>query len=147
MHDWSTMVSNVQDHIRGLNFGYKVALRDEGVTYLNKLGKFVGKNELEVVDKKGRASVISAARFVIAVGGRPTRLDIPGGEHAISSDDLFMLVSHNDQTHSMSCSLPHLQHNSIGCIRVEGSSRQDLCLGCGVCCFGMCWFFNWFEEW
>jgi hypothetical protein len=28
-----------QDHIKGINFGYRVELREEGVTYLNKLGK------------------------------------------------------------------------------------------------------------
>ena len=62
-----------------------------GVTYLNKLGRFVGPNQVEVVDKKGRKDVISAARFIIATGGRPTLPDCPGGEHAITSDDLFMM--------------------------------------------------------
>lgn len=33
---------------------------------------------MEVVDNKGKASNITAARFVIATGGRPTQLDIPG---------------------------------------------------------------------
>jgi ribosomal protein L6P/L9E len=28
-----------QDHIKGINFGYRVELREEGVTYLNKLGE------------------------------------------------------------------------------------------------------------
>ena len=34
--------------------------------------------------------MITAARFVIATGGRPTQLTVPGGELAITSDDLFM---------------------------------------------------------
>lgn len=89
-HDWSTLRQNVQDHIKGLNFGYRVALREEGITYLNKLGKFVGAHELECTDNKGNVSTITAARFVVAVGGRPTPLNIPGAEHAITSDDLFM---------------------------------------------------------
>ena len=38
-------------------------------------------------------STISAARFIVAVGGRPTPLECPGGELAISSDDLFSLGS------------------------------------------------------
>ena len=65
--------------------------RTIGVTYINKLGHFVGPNQLEVVDKKGRTSILSAARFIIATGGRPTLPDCPGGEHAITSDDLFTL--------------------------------------------------------
>lgn len=90
-HDWETLRNNVQDHIKGINFGYRVALREEGIKYLNKLGKFTGPNELECVDKKGNVSKVTGARFVIAVGGRPTPLNCPGGEHAITSDDLFMM--------------------------------------------------------
>lgn len=90
-HDWSTLRQNVQDHIKGINFGYRVALREEGITYLNKLGKFTGPHELECTDNKGNVTTVTGARFVIAVGGRPTPLSIPGGEHAISSDDLFMM--------------------------------------------------------
>lgn len=90
-HDWDVLRDNVQDHIKGLNFGYKVALRDNGVKYLNKLGSFVGPNELQVVDKKGKSDIISAARFIIATGGRPTLPDCPGAEHVVTSDDLFML--------------------------------------------------------
>jgi thioredoxin reductase (NADPH) len=90
-HDWDTLRTNVQDHIKGLNFGYRVALREEGIKYLNKLGRFIGPNEVECTDAKGNVSSITGARFVIAVGGRPTPLDCPGGEHAITSDDLFMM--------------------------------------------------------
>jgi len=89
-HSWETLRQNVQDHIKGLNFAYRVQLREAGVTYINKLGKFIGPNTMEVVDNKGKASTITAARFVIATGGRPTQLDIPGGEYAITSDDIFM---------------------------------------------------------
>jgi len=88
---WETMRDNVQNHIRSLNFNYRVTLRDKGVTYLNKLGKFLGPHEVECVDKKGKKSVVTGARFVIAVGGRPQPLDCPGGEYAITSDDLFSL--------------------------------------------------------
>jgi len=91
-HNWETLRDNVQDHIRSLNFGYRVQLREQGVTYINKLGSFVNENTLECVDKKGNKENITAARFVIAVGGRPSPLNIPGGEYAISSDDLFSLV-------------------------------------------------------
>jgi thioredoxin reductase (NADPH) len=68
-----------------------VALRDKGVTYLNKHGRFLGPHELEVVDKKGDTGRVTAARFVIAVGGRPQPLGCPGGELAITSDDIFSL--------------------------------------------------------
>ena len=90
-HNWSILRQNVQDHIKGLNFGYKVALREEGITYLNKLGKFKDDHTLECTDNKGKVTEVSGARFVVAVGGRPQALDCPGGEHAVTSDDLFMM--------------------------------------------------------
>jgi thioredoxin reductase (NADPH) len=37
-----------------------------------------------------KLKTITAARFIIAVGGRPTPLQCPGAEYAITSDDLFM---------------------------------------------------------
>jgi thioredoxin reductase (NADPH) len=58
---------------------------------LNKLAKFTGPNTLECVDAKGKTQTITGARFIIAVGGRPTALDCPGAQLAISSDDLFSL--------------------------------------------------------
>ena len=38
-HSWNILRQNVQRHIKKLNFGYRTQLREEGVTYLNKLGK------------------------------------------------------------------------------------------------------------
>eukprot|EP01038_Epipyxis_sp_PR26KG_P009919 gene9919-13342_t len=90
VHNWEAMRESVQDHIKGLNFGYRVQLREHGITYLNKLGRFVGPNQLECVDNKGKVQLITGARFVIATGGRPSALTCPGAEFALTSDDIFM---------------------------------------------------------
>lgn len=90
-HSWKDMRENIQNHIRGLNFKYRVNLRENNVTYLNKLGTFKDANTLQVTDKKGNVSEITAARILVAVGGRPTNLDCDGGDLAISSDDIFAL--------------------------------------------------------
>jgi len=90
-HSWESMRENIQNHIKGLNFKYRVNLRENQVTYLNKLGKFKDAHTLEVTDKKGVTSELTAARFLIAVGGRPTGISCEGGELAISSDDVFAL--------------------------------------------------------
>jgi hypothetical protein len=38
-HDWTKMVTSIQDHIGSLNFGYRTALRDNNVTYMVRLYK------------------------------------------------------------------------------------------------------------
>ena len=93
-HDWEELVGNVQDHIRSLNFGYRVQLRDRKVTYLNALGSLAEGGDghtVRCVDAHGEETSITAARIVLAVGGRPTPLPCDGAELAISSDDLFSL--------------------------------------------------------
>jgi len=90
-HDWETMVNNIQDHIHGLNFNYRVELRDKKVSYLNMLGTFKDNHTIECTHPSKPSQTISFRRAVIAVGGRPTPLSCPGGELAISSDDLFSL--------------------------------------------------------
>ena len=88
-NNWAKLSDAVQDHISSLNFGYRVELRTKGVTYINAYGSFVDPHTLECVDKRGKRSTLTSRRFVVAVGGRPRPLDIPGGELAISSDDIF----------------------------------------------------------
>lgn len=93
-HDWLTLVNNVQNHIKALNFKYRVSLREESVKYENFLGKFIDPHTLECTNvKKNKTKTLTARRFIIAVGGRPTTLDCPGGDLAISSDDIFALKS------------------------------------------------------
>jgi len=90
-HDWGKLVQGVQDHIASINFGYRVALREAGIKYENALGAFKDPHTLTLTDKKGGVKEVKARRIIVAVGGRPTKLDIPGGEMALSSDDLFSL--------------------------------------------------------
>ena len=89
--NWDVAKTNIQNYIRGLNFKYRVRLREKKVEYLNKLATFKDAHTVEVVDKKGEVSEITASRFLVAVGGRPTPLDCDGGDLAISSDDVFFL--------------------------------------------------------
>jgi len=88
---WDVAKTNIQNYIRGLNFKYRVRLREKSVDYLNKLATFKDAHTVEVVDKKGNVSEITASRFLVAVGGRPTPLNCEGGDLSISSDDVFFL--------------------------------------------------------
>ncbi len=90
-HSWETLKSNVQNHIRSLNFKYRVDLREKEVRYLNLLGSFLDEHTIETVDNKGTKGTVTFSRCIIAVGGRPTPISCPGGELAVSSDDIFSL--------------------------------------------------------
>lgn len=92
-NSWETLRQGIQDHIGSLNFGYRVSLRDKGVTYKNTLASFIDAHTLKTVDKRGREGSLTAARTVIAVGGRPHTLNIPGGDLAITSDDVFSMTT------------------------------------------------------
>ncbi|CAI5981728.1 unnamed protein product, partial [Closterium sp. NIES-64] len=90
--DWAALVQGVGDHIGSLNWGYRVALRDAKVTYVNALGRFVDPHTLECTTRAGQVSRMTAERFVIAVGGRPRYLGVPGDKDlCITSDDIFSL--------------------------------------------------------
>lgn len=106
---WSALRENIQNYIRSLNFKYRVLLREENVTYLNKLGKFVDKNTIEVTDKKGVTSKITSSRFLIATGGRPAPLTCEGAELAISSDDVFAMEKSPGKTLSVGASYISLE--------------------------------------
>lgn len=90
-HHWNTLVNNVQDYIRGLNYSYRVSLMSKHVTYYNQLAFVKDAHTVEGTDVFGDKHIYTCRRMIIAVGGRPNKLGCPGEELAISSDDLFML--------------------------------------------------------
>ena len=47
-HNWGTMVEAIQAHVGGLNWGYRVALREKKVQYLNAYAEFVDAHTLKV---------------------------------------------------------------------------------------------------
>jgi len=91
-HDWPNMVNAIQDHIGSLNWGYKTALRDNGVTYINAKGKLLDAHTIECTKKNGSTSTVTAQTIVIAVGGRPAYPGVEGDkECCLTSDDIFSL--------------------------------------------------------
>ena len=90
--NWDTLRDNVQGHISSLNFGYRSQLRKNKVTYYNKYAKFIDQHTIELTDKKGKTETVTADKILIAIGLRPTYLDVPGAkEYCITSDDIFKL--------------------------------------------------------
>lgn len=93
---WETLVERVQDYISSLNFGYRIFLNKDKIKYFNGLGKFQDEHTIKISNpENGQTSSITGQCIVIAVGGRPRYLSIPGGTAkdnlCITSDDIFSL--------------------------------------------------------
>ncbi|XP_039653277.1 thioredoxin reductase 3 [Perca fluviatilis] len=91
-HNWETMKTAVNNYIGSLNWGYRVALRDKNVNYVNAYAEFIEPHKIKATNKRGKETFYTAAKFVLATGERPRYLGIPGDkEYCITSDDLFSL--------------------------------------------------------
>ena len=97
-HHRKKLTDNVHDYILSLNFGYKKALREKSVTYINAYAAFVDPHTVQYTLNAGKptAKVMATAKtFLIAVGGRPkypSEQETPGArEFGITSDDIFTL--------------------------------------------------------
>lgn len=84
--DWPTLRDNKNAEIARLNGLYAKGLEAAGVDVIAGFARFVDPYTLDV---GGRA--VTVRHILIATGGRPRRLDVPGGEHAVTSDEIFHL--------------------------------------------------------
>ncbi len=85
-HDWTALLAAKDREIGRLNATYRRLLDTAGATIFDARARLEGPHTLDV----GGARV-TAERIVVATGGHPTRLDIPGAELGIVSDDAFYL--------------------------------------------------------
>ncbi len=84
--DWSTLIKNKDQEIDRLNGIYIKLLENAGVDILHGTGSLVDANTVAVGNK-----TLSADKILIATGGTPFMPEIPGIEHAISSNEVFHL--------------------------------------------------------
>jgi glutathione reductase (NADPH) len=85
-YDHAAFVDRMQAEIDRLSGIYEKNLKGAGVELFYERAQIAGPNAVRLT---GQGRVVTAARILIAVGGRPIRPDIPGAEHAITSDDVF----------------------------------------------------------
>lgn len=84
--DWHKMITAVHKELERLNGVYLNMLGKAGVELVRGYAKFLDPHTVEIGERK-----ITADKILIAVGGHPVKPDIPGIEHAITSDDMFLL--------------------------------------------------------
>lgn len=85
--DWPTLIAAIDREVQRLNGVYQDLLDKSGVEIFPHYARFVDGHTLAVGD-----ATVTAAKILLATGGKPIRPDnIPGIEHAITSDDIFHL--------------------------------------------------------
>jgi glutathione reductase (NADPH) len=85
-HDWAKLAAARDAEVARLSGIYGRLLGNAGVTSFDARATFLDAHSLDVGGKR-----ITAERIIIAVGGTATRLDIPGAEFGLISDDIFTL--------------------------------------------------------
>jgi glutathione reductase (NADPH) len=84
--DWKKMTTAVNGEVDRLNGVYLRMLDKANVTLYREYAQFIDPHTLQVGEEK-----ITADKILIAVGGIPEKVNIPGIEHAIVSDSMFTL--------------------------------------------------------
>ena len=85
-HDWGTLIANKDEEIDRLNGIYINLLKSAGVDIHEGKGRMVDAHTVRIGQK-----AITAETILIATGGWPFIPDIPGAEHAITSNEALDL--------------------------------------------------------
>ena len=85
--DWPSLIRNKDREIARLNSIYRKLLGGAGVEVFESRARVLDPHTVEVGDKK-----VTAANILVATGGWPAVPDVPGKEHAITSNEAFHLA-------------------------------------------------------
>jgi glutathione reductase (NADPH) len=85
-HDWTKLIAAKDREIGRLNGIYRRLLDNAGASIFEARATFIDPHTLDVGGKR-----VTAKHIVIATGGHPVRLPIPGAELGIISDAAFYL--------------------------------------------------------
>jgi glutathione reductase (NADPH) len=85
-HDWPALVAAVGAEVSRLEGVYRQLLGGVGVELIAGAARLLGPGVVQVAGRE-----LAAERIIVATGATPRRLDLPGAELAITSDDCFNL--------------------------------------------------------
>lgn len=86
--DWPTLIANKNREIARLNGIYRKLLVEAGVHVIDGHARLAGPNTVEAGGQR-----VEAKHILICTGGWPQVPNIPGKEHAITSNEAFFLES------------------------------------------------------
>lgn len=84
--DWSVLRDNVLAEVGRLEGAYTETLTNHGVTIFSERATLTGPNGVKLQSKE-----VTAEKILIATGAWPVMPNLPGIEHAISSNEVFHL--------------------------------------------------------
>ncbi|WP_114239193.1 glutathione-disulfide reductase [Dyella sp. C9] len=87
--DWEHFRLLRQSYIEGIRERYAARLAESGIQVFAESGRFVSPHTVAT----SSGDELGATQIVIATGSRPRRLDLPGFELGMVSDDIFALRS------------------------------------------------------
>jgi glutathione reductase (NADPH) len=87
-HDWTRLIENKNREILRLNGVYRRLLTEAGVTIIEDRATLIDAHTVAVGDRRYTAKYI-----LVATGSWPVVPDVPGREHAITSNEAFFLKS------------------------------------------------------
>jgi len=85
-HDWQKLAAARDAEVTRLSAIYDKLLKGAGATTFDARASFVDAHTIQVGGQR-----VTAEKIVIATGGQPQRLDIPGADLGLVSDALFTL--------------------------------------------------------
>ncbi|EME69014.1 glutathione reductase [Paramagnetospirillum caucaseum] len=85
--DWARLVSAKNEELQRLEGVYMRLLKESGVTVVEGRGTLLNAHAVQVGLK-----VITAETILVATGGRPALPEVPGIEHAVTSDQALDLM-------------------------------------------------------
>lgn len=84
--DWGTLINSRSAYIDRIHQSYEKVLGHNQVDVIKGFATFIDAHTVEVNGER-----ISADHILIATGGRPSHIDIPGAQYGIDSDGFFAL--------------------------------------------------------
>jgi glutathione reductase (NADPH) len=88
--DWKTFITAKDIEIARLSGIYVTNLQKAGADLVHARAVLRDAHTVEIL---GKDQTVSADKILIATGGRPVKPDVPGAEHAITSEEAFHLES------------------------------------------------------
>ncbi len=89
---WPTLIANKNKEIERLNTIYRRILETNNVRIYESRAVLIDAHTLDVGGER-----VTAETVLVATGGRPQRALVPGGEHAITSEEAFYLEERPDR--------------------------------------------------